>query len=133
MLVIGDEHDRVRPVRTIADGVEDSGHENLAGPNVGTRTGSRVLVVFRGRVEESEVRVDEGNGWQRAGLRILEERVERIRRQLDGAGLTDQAEVLRASQEVPEARGWRPILKVVRPGDAVLSVRSYHRACEATR
>src|SRR5262245_27469509 len=130
MLVIGDEHDRVWPVRTIADGVEDSGHENLAGTNVGARTGSRVLVVFRGRVEESEVRVDEGHGWQRAGLRILEERVERIRRQLDGAGLTDEAEVRRVSQEGPEARGLRHILIVVRPGDAVLIEQIEDRAGE---
>src|SRR5262249_60323093 len=105
MLVIGDEHDRVRPVRTIADGVEDSGHENLAGTNVGARTGSRVLVVFRGRVEESEARVDEGHGWQRAGLRILEERVERIRRQLAGGGLTEEAEARRVQPGGPGASG----------------------------
>src|SRR5215470_18870577 len=60
VLIVGDEHDGVGPVRTVADGVDDAGNKALAGPNIGARAGSRMLVVFRRRIEDPKVRVHEG-------------------------------------------------------------------------
>jgi len=74
VFVIRDEDNRILPAHAVAYGVHYRRYKVLAFSNVGRR----MLIVLGGRSENKpEVRIDERNGWQRAGRGLRKKRGDR--------------------------------------------------------
>ena len=112
VFVIGNQDDRVFPVRAVANRVDHLRNEGLASLNVGRR----MFVIFRsGAGKHAEIRIDEGNAWQWPDTRyrnsgcLSKECIQRKEVRID-AGRAEQA----------ERSALRHILKVIEPGDFIL-------------